>query len=120
MFTDEDKKLSVKAFLATKQRIPGLGNGVLQDILFNAKLHPKRKMNTLSKEDYSFLYYCVKNTLYDMTSRGGRNTEKDLFSCPGGYKTILSSKTLDKPCPVCNDELVREAYLGGNIYYCPT
>lgn len=27
------KKLSAKAFLATEQRIPGLGNGVLQDIL---------------------------------------------------------------------------------------
>ena len=27
-------KLSVKAFLATEQRIPGIGNGVCQDILF--------------------------------------------------------------------------------------
>ena len=39
--------LSAKAFLATEQRIPGLGNGVLQDILFNARIHPKRKMATL-------------------------------------------------------------------------
>jgi formamidopyrimidine-DNA glycosylase len=37
-------KLSLKTFLATEQRIPGLGNGCLQDILFNAKLHPKRKV----------------------------------------------------------------------------
>lgn len=29
--------LSAKAFLATQQRIPGLGNGVLQDILFNCQ-----------------------------------------------------------------------------------
>lgn|GEM_PF-2077218 len=30
-----------KAFLATEQRIPGLGNGVLQDILWTARIHPK-------------------------------------------------------------------------------
>ena len=35
---------SVKAFLATEQRIPGLGNGVLQDILFQARIHPKSKV----------------------------------------------------------------------------
>jgi formamidopyrimidine-DNA glycosylase len=40
---DHVQNLSVKAFLATEQRIPGLGNGVLQDILFNAKVHPKQK-----------------------------------------------------------------------------
>jgi formamidopyrimidine-DNA glycosylase len=33
-------KLSAKAFLATEQRIPGLGSGVLQDILYPAALHP--------------------------------------------------------------------------------
>lgn len=38
------EKLSAKAFLATEQRIPGLGNGVLQDILYLSGIHPKRKM----------------------------------------------------------------------------
>lgn len=37
LYGEQDGKLSVKAFLATKQRIPGLGNGVLQDILFHAR-----------------------------------------------------------------------------------
>ena len=32
----EKRNLSLKALLSTEQRIPGLGNGVLQDILFNA------------------------------------------------------------------------------------
>lgn len=40
------EKLSAKAVLATEQRIPGIGNGVLQDILYNAGLHPKRKVGT--------------------------------------------------------------------------
>lgn len=49
------QKLRVKAFLATEQRIPGLGNGVLQDILFNAKVHPKTKIAAHSGTDREML-----------------------------------------------------------------
>ncbi|MHB1483059.1 MAG: endonuclease VIII [Saccharofermentanales bacterium] len=115
----KDGKLSAKAFLATKQRIPGLGNGVLQDILFNARIHPKHKMNSISDSEYESLYNSVKNTLADMTAKGGRDTEKDLFGNNGGYETILSSKTKGTPCPVCGGMIQQEAYLGGNIYFCP-
>jgi formamidopyrimidine-DNA glycosylase len=112
--------LSAKAFLATEQRIPGLGNGVLQDILFNAGVHPKRKLQTISGEEKNKLFRSVKSTLKEMRDGGGRDTERDLFGKAGGYRTILSSKTLTYPCRVCGDGLIREAYLGGNIYFCPT
>lgn len=119
LFAEQDRKLSVKAFLATNQRIPGLGNGVLQDILFNARIHPKRKMNSLSDDEFGTLYRSVKSTLAEMTAKGGRDTEKDLFGRSGGYSTILSGKTLGSPCHVCGETIMREAYLGGKIYYCP-
>lgn len=32
LYPNNSKRLSAKAFLATEQRIPGLGNGVLQDV----------------------------------------------------------------------------------------
>lgn len=113
------KNLSAKAFLATEQRIPGLGNGVLQDILWNAKINPRKKMEKLSNSEMDGLYKSVKTTLLNMAINGGRDTEKDLYSCSGGYKTILSSKTIDDPCPCCGSKIIREAYMGGNIYYCP-
>jgi formamidopyrimidine-DNA glycosylase len=112
--------LSVKAFLATEQRIPGFGNGVLHDTIWNARLHPKRKLETLTDKDMENLYNSIKSTLTEMRDGGGRDTEKDLFGKPGGYQTILSSKTLAYPCRVCGDGLKREAYLGGNIYFCLT
>ncbi len=112
--------LSVKAFLATEQRIPGVGNGVLQDILFYAGINPKTKLEKLSGGAKGKLYKSVKTTLSDMVRRGGRDTEKDLFGHEGGYTTVLSKKTVQSPCPVCKTTIVREAYLGGNIYYCPS
>ena len=111
-------KLSLKALLATEQRIPGLGNGILQDILFNAKMHPKKKVNSLSDVDKEGLFNSVKITIPMMVSKGGRDTELDLFGKLGNYKTILCKNTVNKPSPVCGTIIKKEAYMGGSIYYC--
>lgn len=110
--------LSAKALLATEQRIPGLGNGVLQDILYYAGIHPKKKVQFLTDADKDRLYQSIKTTLAAMAAQGGRDTEKDLFGCPGGYRTRLSKNTVGLPCPACGTLIRKEAYLGGSIYYC--
>jgi len=109
-------KLSLKAFLATEQRIPGLGNGVLQDILWRAGQHPKRKLGALAEEEFRGLFACVKEALAEMTALGGRDTEKDLFGKAGGYRTVMSRKS--PACPGCGGPITRAAYMGGNVYFC--
>jgi len=104
--------------LATEQRIPGLGNGILQDILFNAKLHPKKKVGSLSDGDKEALFDSLKITICAMASEGGRDTERDLFGNPGSYKTILCKNTVNKPCSICGTMIKKEAYMGGSVYYC--
>jgi formamidopyrimidine-DNA glycosylase len=118
MAKDGMGKLSAKAFLATEQRIPGLGNGVLQDILYNAKIHPKRKIGSLSDEEKLNLFNSLKNTLREMTDRGGRDTERDLYGNEGGYKTKMSKNTVGTACPNCGGTIVKAAYMGGSVYYC--
>ena len=118
IFRNVTKDIPMKALLATEQRIPGLGNGVLQDILFNGKIHPKRKKSTLSDFEKGELFHSLKVTLNSMTERGGRDTEKDFFGQNGHYKTLLSKNTVNQPCPNCGNSIVKEAYLGGAIYYC--
>lgn len=120
LLNEETKKLSAKAFLATQQRIPGLGNGVLQDILWKAKIHPKRKMNTLSEHEYEEMFNSVKSVLSKMSELRGRDSEKDLYGSAGGYITVMSKKNDSMPCPVCGDTIKRMAYLGGNVYVCNT
>lgn len=115
----DKKKTSVKAFLATEQRIPGLGNGVLQDILWTARIHPKRKLADLGGQEFAELYMAVKAVLADMTAKGGRDTEKDLYGNAGGYRTILSRNNKAMTCPACGGAVKKEAYLGGSVYYCP-
>jgi formamidopyrimidine-DNA glycosylase len=118
LFDEYTPKLSAKAFLATEQRIPGLGNGVLQDILWAAHIHPKRKMSNLSGEEIQKMFQAVRRVLVAMTNQGGRDTERDLFGNPGGYKTVLSKNTVDTPCPACSTIIRKEPYMGGSIYFC--
>jgi formamidopyrimidine-DNA glycosylase len=115
----EKKNLSLKALLATEQRMPGIGNGVLQDILFNASLNPRCKISGLTDTDKENLFRSLKTTLADMTANRGRDTETDLYGNRGGYKTIMSKNTYGQPCPKCNSAIRKENYMGGTVYYCP-
>ena len=84
-----------------------------------AGIHPKRKIGSFGALDQECLLSCIISVLNDMGERGGRDTEKDLFGQPGGYRTKLSKNTLASGCPRCGGQLVRGAYLGGAAYYCP-
>jgi len=112
------QKLTAKAFLATEQRIPGLGNGVLQDILYAAKIHPKTKVSSLNDNTKTKLFSAIKDTIQEMVLAGGRDTEKDLLGNSGKYITKMSKNTADTNCPVCGELIKKENYMGGSIYFC--
>ena len=119
LINDESaQKKSAKAFLATEQTVPGLGNGVLQDILYHAHIHPKKKIAALTDKEKENLFCQVKETMNDIYRQGGRNTESDLFGENGKYTACLSKDTAGKACPRCGETIVKENYLGGSIYYC--
>lgn len=111
--------LSIKAFLATEQRFPGIGNGVLQDILFHAGIHPKRKLGTLDEEEKGRLEKAAVGVLRQMAEAGGRDTEKNIYGQNGGYRTVMSKNGLSAGCPACGGKIVKETYMGGTVYYCP-
>lgn len=117
--TERVQKLSVKAFLATEQRIPGLGNGVLQDILFVAGINPKKRVLDLTGREIEDLFASIKGVLQEMADNGGRNTEKDLHDNPGGYSTLMCRFNVGKPCPKCKTLIVKMPYMGGSVYFCP-
>lgn len=118
LYPAKGKKLSAKAFLATEQRIPGLGNGVLQDVLWEAGIDPRYDMTNASEEDFEALYASIKKILRAMCDAGGRDTEKTLFGEKGGYISQLSKNSLHQPCMRCGYEIHRAAYMGGNVYFC--
>jgi formamidopyrimidine-DNA glycosylase len=109
---------SAKAFLATEQRIPGLGNGVLQDMLYTAGINPKTKMEKLTAAEKGRIYDSVVSVMKEIHESGGRNSESDLFCRSGGYVPYLSKDTTGSECTRCGSVIIKENYMGGSIYYC--
>ena len=115
----EGPKFTVKQLLATRNRFPGLDNGLLQDILWEAEVNPKSRVALLTEEDKQRLFQAIKEVPAAMIAQGGKDTDKDIYGHFGGYITHASRNTVGKPCTRCGTPIVKEAYLGGSVFYCP-
>jgi len=111
-------KRSVKAFMASRPRISGVGNGYVQDICFRAKLHPRRDLTDVSGRERQRWYRAIRETLDEAIARGGRDTETNLYGEPGGYVPIMDRRAKGQPCPECGTAIEKIAYLGGSCYFC--
>ena len=115
----QGEKRSVKSLLTQDQLIPGLGNAIAQDIMFNARLHPRRSLTDLTPDQRRHLHTAIMETTVAITELGGRSDETDLFGKPGGYLRKMSARTAGKPCPRCKQPIEKMQYLGGACYFCP-
>jgi formamidopyrimidine-DNA glycosylase len=116
----EGEKLTAKGLLTQHQLIPGLGNAIAQDILFAARLSPRRPLGELGPAERGRLHAAIVKTVRAVTAQGGRNDEIDLFGRPGGYVRRMDKHAAGKPCPNCGTKVVRQAFLGGAVYFCPS
>jgi len=114
-----DDPAFVKSFMITKPGVLGVGNGCLQDILFRAKIHPRRRAIRTTEVERRALYEATVTTLKCMVELGGRDSERDLYDQPGRYARILHSKVVGCPCPECGTPIEKISFLGGASYFCP-
>jgi formamidopyrimidine-DNA glycosylase len=114
-----DGRRSVKGLLTQDQLIPGLGNAIAQDILFRARLHPRRGLETLAEAEVDGLYAAITGTVREVIAAGGRYDERDLRGRPGGYVRVMDAKAVGRPCPACGASIEKISYLGGACYLCP-
>ncbi len=111
---------SAKGLLTQDQIIPGLGNAIAQDILFRARLHPRRPVHELNRGQKQALYTAIVDTVAEVTRSGGRYDEVDLYNQPGGYIRLMDKNAAGRPCPVCGTPVEKIQYLGGACYFCPS
>jgi formamidopyrimidine-DNA glycosylase len=117
---DKNAKPAVKYLLLQQEEIAGIGNGYVQDVLFRARLHPKRKVGSLSAGEREALYAAIVETMGQAVELGGRDSECDLYGRPGRYRALLSKETLGRPCPACGTPLAKISALGSASYLCPS
>jgi formamidopyrimidine-DNA glycosylase len=98
----------VKAVLMDQHRIAGLGNLLVDEILFRAGIDPARPANTLTDDEVRSLARAVSVTLRTLERRGGSHTGDHMMARePGGR------------CPRDGAELLRRTVGGRTTYSCP-
>jgi formamidopyrimidine-DNA glycosylase len=115
----KELKVSVKQFITSKPGSWGLGNGYLQDILFQARIHPQRKLRNLNDDDKHRLYHGIRGVVKQAVACGGRDTELDLYGQPGRYRCIMDRRSVGTPCPSCGTSIEKISFQGGTCYFCP-
>ena len=116
---DPDDKRSVKYFIISDPQIHGVGNGYLQDILYRARLHPRRRVVQFTPQQQLSLYESIRGTLRQAVEQDGRDTESSLFGSPGRYVPLMDRRTNGSPCSRCGSTIEKDSYLGGSVYFCP-
>jgi len=118
----EIAKLSAKKLLTSRMPVyyvDGLGGGYEGEILYRAKIHPRRKLRALSGDERHAYYQAIVQVTAEAIEQGGRWNERDLLGNPGGFMPHVCKDTLGQPCPRCFAPIERVRFEGGYTYVCP-
>jgi formamidopyrimidine-DNA glycosylase len=112
------RQYEVRNLLMDQAFLAGIGNAYADEILFEARLHPKRKVTSLSDEEWMALARAVRTVI----AHGVQAVEAGLP--PGlGVKVRTHMQVRGRentPCPRCGTRIVLRSlgYLETN--FCPT
>ncbi len=116
------KRGQLKNFLLDQSQIAGIGNAYIHDILFFARLHPQRKIESLTGEEIESLARGIRQGLEPSLEKGGAFYEVDLFGQKGGFavEDIVIGYRENSPCPRCGAPIVKIKTGGTSSFICPT
>jgi len=104
------------AFLMEQEKLSALGNAYADEVLFEARIHPKTMCPSLSEEERVRLYQAVGAVI-------GRSIEIIRSEAPALHQKVRSHMKVrnrkDQPCPQCGAKIRRESVLGYDTFFCP-
>ena len=116
-----EKNQNVKAALVGKTAVVvGLSNSAFQDIIYRAKINPKRNTSTLNIEEKTSLYNAITKLIQERQETGGKDQFIDLYGKQGKYAPKMGSNMKDQNCPTCKTKIEKISHGGGQVYICPT
>lgn len=98
--------------------IVGLSNSAFQDIIYRAKLHPKRKASGLDLNEQKALYDAIKLVLRERIQLNGKSQFFDLYRNQGRYVPAMGPNMRKQNCPVCGNPIEELSHGGGKVFVC--
>ena len=116
-----EKNKMLKAVLVGKDAIVvGISNSTFQDILYRAKLHPKRKSAELSHEETKRLYDAIRYVIKERIRLKGKEDFQDMYQKHGSYTPAMGPHMKQQNCPECGTPIQKLSHGGGHVYLCPS
>jgi formamidopyrimidine-DNA glycosylase len=98
--------------------VVGLSNSAFQDIIYRAKLHPRRKASELKSHEQKALYDAVRLVLQERIRLNGKNQFFDLHRNQGRYTPAMGPNMRKQKCPVCGTTIEELSLGGGKVFVC--
>jgi len=116
------KRGRIKSFLLDQKKLRGIGNFYIQEILFQAKLHPLRQINGLAEQEIEHLFDAIQKVLHRSIELGSSSYEMDFFGEKGKYSLKELSFAYEKNavCPDCGTQTQKIKTGSNSQYICPT
>jgi formamidopyrimidine-DNA glycosylase len=116
------RRAQIKPLLLDQKVVSGIGNIYVDEILYDARLHPRRKANTLYEGEWKALYDAIRSNLAAGVEHRGTTVRlfRDVLNRPGEHQNHLRIfEKQGKPCPGCEGRVVREKVSGRPSHFCP-
>jgi len=118
----KDKKGKIKQILMDQEAIAGIGNIYSDEILFQAKVAPSRRVSSLSDEELKEIYKAAKEILKKAIKARGASVSdfRDLQGEKGGFQKLAKVYRREgEKCPECSAIIKREKMGGRSAHFCP-
>ena len=108
----------LKTFLTDQRVIAGIGNGLSDEILYEARLSPMKLNGSLTEEESRGLHAAVLRVVSEQTEKLRRSAEGELPQRePREHYRVHDHA--GARCPRCGAAIARVSFADHEIFYCP-
>lgn len=116
------RRAAIKQVLMNSRLVVGVGNIYASETLFRARIRPRRRAQSLTRQEAARLARAVRAVLREAIRVGG-TTLRDYVDADGspGYfrQKLYVYERAGKPCRVCKTAIRQVTQLQRSTYYCP-
>lgn len=113
----------IKNVLLDQKAVVGLGNIYVDEVCFQAKVHPTKASNSLTAAEVTRLYDATRAILTEAVRLGGSTIRTYVNSQGkiGNYQDkLVVYGHKGEPCPNCGSLIEKIQYHGRGTHYCPS
>ena len=112
------KRSEVRNLLQDQTFVSGVGNAYADEILWDAKLHPKRRVGSLSPDEMARLYGSLRSVIADGLRQVEAAMPPELGTKPRGHLKVRGRA--GTACPRCGTKIMRRRKGLDDVDLCPT